>query len=263
MIENRVKKILREGGLAFGTYVGGIADPQIVEIIGHAGFDAAFIDLEHTSFDLRDVQLMVMAAERMGISPIVRPPGFDPAFLLRLLDMGVQGIQLPHINSAAEARAAVAAVRYAPAGERGMAAGTRASAYGKVPPKEHMEQSNREITLAIMIEELSALDEIDEIAATEGVDLVVVGPADMSRALGVAGQTDHPKLVETINRVAAAVKKSGVTRLALPMNNAVFPRNAAQLRELGVGYANCAPSPEVRLLRALQTQIDDARKLIA
>jgi len=79
MIENRVKKILREGGLAFGTYVGGIADPQIVEIIGHAGFDAAFIDLEHTSFDLRDVQLMVMAAERMGISPIVRPPGFDLA----------------------------------------------------------------------------------------------------------------------------------------------------------------------------------------
>ena len=90
MQTNRVKKIIREGGLALGTYVGGIADPQIVEIIGHAGFDAAFIDMEHTSFDLRDVQLMVMAAERVGISPIVRPPGFDPAFLLRLLDMGVK-----------------------------------------------------------------------------------------------------------------------------------------------------------------------------
>ena len=107
MVENRVKRILREGGLAFGAYVGGIADPQIVEIIGHAGFDAAFIDLEHTSFDLRDVQLMVMAAERMGIAPIVRTPGFDPAFILRLLDMGVQGLQLPHVNSAAEAREAV------------------------------------------------------------------------------------------------------------------------------------------------------------
>ena len=92
MIQNRVKRILREGGMALGTYVGGIADPQVVEIIGHAGFDAAFIDLEHTSFDLRDVQLMVMAAERMGIAPIVRTPGFDPAFILRLLDMGVQGL---------------------------------------------------------------------------------------------------------------------------------------------------------------------------
>jgi len=70
MQPNRVKRILRAGGLALGTYTGGIADPQIVEIIGHAGFDAAFIDLEHTSFDLRDVQLMVMAAERVGITPM-------------------------------------------------------------------------------------------------------------------------------------------------------------------------------------------------
>src|SRR5689334_17166549 len=139
MQANRVKRILREGGLALGTYVGGIADPQIVEIIGHAGYDAAFIDMEHTSFDLRDVQLMVMAAERVGITPIVRTPGFDPAFVLRLLDMGVQGIQLPHINSAAEARAAVRAVRYAPMGDRGMAGGSRATDYGKVPLARHME----------------------------------------------------------------------------------------------------------------------------
>ena len=98
MRENRVKRILREGGLALGTHVGGIPDPQIVEIIGLAGFDAAFIDMEHTSFDLHDVQAMVMAAERVGITPIVRTPGFDPAFILRLLDMGVQGIQVPHVG---------------------------------------------------------------------------------------------------------------------------------------------------------------------
>ena len=107
MKENRVKRILREGGLALGTHVGGIADPQIVELIGLAGFDAAFIDMEHTTFDLHDVQLAVMAAERVGITPIVRTPGFDPAFILRLLDMGVQGIQVPHVSDAATARAAV------------------------------------------------------------------------------------------------------------------------------------------------------------
>ena len=263
MQENRAKRIVREGGMALGTYVGGIADPQIVELIGHAGFDAAFIDLEHTSFDLRDVQLMVMAAERVGITPVVRTPGFDPAFILRLLDMGVQGIQLPHVNDAAAARAAVQAVRYAPLGERGMAAGTRAADFGKVPLAEHMAQSNREIMLAVMIEELSALDEIEEIAATPGIDLVVVGPADMSRALGVGGQTNHPKLVETIDRVAEIVRKSGVSRLALPMNNAVFPRDAAQLRKLGVAYANCAPTPEARLLRSLLAQTAEARQLMA
>jgi 4-hydroxy-2-oxoheptanedioate aldolase len=161
MQPNRVKKILREGGLALGTYVGGIAEPQIVEIIGHAGFDAAFIDLEHTSFDLRDVQLMVMAAERVGITPIVRTPGFDPAFILRLLDMGVQGIQVPHISDARAAREAVQAVRYAPLGDRGMAGASRASDYGVIPMREHLEQSNREITLAVMVEDLPALAEID------------------------------------------------------------------------------------------------------
>jgi hypothetical protein len=148
------------GQAGAGDVRGGIADPQIVEIIGHAGFDA-FIDMEHTSFDLRDVQLMVMAAERVGITPIVRTPGFDPAFVLRLLDMGVQGIQLPHVSSAAAAREAVRAVRCAPLGDRGMAGASRASDSGNVALKDHMEQSNREITLAVMIEDLPAVAQID------------------------------------------------------------------------------------------------------
>src|SRR5437667_6625102 len=157
MRPNRVKKILREGGLALGTYTGGIADPQIVEIIGLAGFDAAFIDMEHTSFDLRDVQLMVMAAERVGVTSIVRTPGFDPAFILRLLDMGVQGIQVPHVSDPATARAAVKAVRYPPQGDRGMAAGSRAAEFGRIPLVDHMAQSNREILLACMIEDMEAV----------------------------------------------------------------------------------------------------------
>jgi 4-hydroxy-2-oxoheptanedioate aldolase len=259
MQANRVKKILKDGGLALGTYTGGIADPQIVEIIGHAGFDAAFIDMEHTSFDLRDVQLMVMAAERVGITPIVRTPGFDPAFILRLLDMGVQGIQVPHISDARAAREAVKAVRYPPLGERGMAGASRASDFGKVPLREHIERSNREITLAVMIEDLPALAEIDAIASTEGIDIVAVGPSDMSRALGVSGTPDHPWLLEVVHRVADAVRKGGVARLALPMNHAALPRGAAQLREMGVGYSNCAPSPEVRMLKSMQAQVAEAR----
>ena len=127
---------------------------------------------------------------------------------------------------------------------------------------EHLEQSNREITLAVMVEDLPALAEIDAIAATEGVDIVAVGPSDMSRALGVSGTPDHPKLVDVVHRVAEAVQKGGVARLALPMNHAALPRNAAQLRELGVGYTNCAPSPEVRMLRSMQTQVAEARALL-
>ena len=261
MKENRVKRILADGGLAIGTHVGGIADPQIVEIIGLAGFDAAFIDMEHTSFDLRDIQLMVMAAERAGVTPIVRTPGFDPAFILRLLDMGVQGIQVPHVSTAETAREAVKAVRYPPQGERGMAAASRAADYGKTRLLDHMTASNKEITLACMIEDVEAIDNIDQIAATEGVDLLAVGPSDLSRSLGVSGQPDHPKLVAAIDRVREAVRKSNVgVRLALPLAHAAYPRNAAQLKELGAGYTNCAPTPEVRLLKSLQDQAAEARK---
>ena len=263
MQENRVKRIMRKGGLALGTYVGGIADPQIVELIGHAGFDAAFIDMEHTSFDLRDVQLMVMAAERVGITPIVRPPGFDPAFLLRLLDMGVQGIQVPHISGAEAARETVKAVRYPPLGERGMAAASRAADFGKIPLLDHMARSNREVLLACMIEDMAAVECIDELAAVEGVDLFAVGPSDLSRSLGVSGHPDHPRLVAAIERVRAAVAKGAGARLAIPLAHAAFPRNAAQLKELGVGYTNCAPTPEVRLLRSLQAQAAEARKQLA
>src|SRR3984957_6579020 len=213
MQENRVKRIMRDGGLALGTHVGGIPDPQIVELIGLAGFDAAFIDMEHTTFDLHDVQAMVMAAERVGVTPIVRTPGFDPAFILRLLDMGVQGVQVPHVSSAAVAREAVKAVRYPPQGERGMAAASRAAGYGKTRLLDHMAASNREITLACMIEDMEAVENIDAIAAVEGVDLLAVGPSDLSRSLGVSGQPDHPRLVAGVDRVREAVKKGGSARL--------------------------------------------------
>src|SRR6266446_6585961 len=259
MKANRVKRILAEGGLALGTHVGGIPDPQIVELIGLAGFDAAFIDMEHTSFDLHDVQLMVMAAERVGITPIVRTPGFDPAFILRLLDQGVQGIQVPHVSDPETAREAV---RYPPEGDRGMAAGSRAADFGKIPLLDHMAKSNREILLACMIEDMAAVERIDEIAAVEGVDLLAVGPSDLSRSLGVSGQPDHPRLVAAIDRVREAVKGGAGARLALPLNHAAFPRNAVQLRELGAGYTNCAPTPEARLLQSLRAQLAEARKLL-
>src|ERR1700758_3708610 len=252
MNENRVKRIMSEGGLALGTHVGGIADPQIVEIIGLAGFDAAFIDMEHTTYDLHDVQLAVMAAEGVGITPIVRTPGFDPAFILRLLDMGVQGIQVPHVSSAETTREAVQAVRYPPLGERGMAAGSRAADYGRIPLVEHMAQSNREILLACMIEDMAAVERIDEIAAVDGVDLLAVGPSDLSRSLGVAGTPDHPRLVAASDRGREAGAKSGGARLPFALDHAAFPRNAAQLKALGAGYTNCAPTPEARLLQSMR-----------
>src|ERR1700716_557837 len=223
---------MNEGGLALGTHTGGIADPQIVEIIGQAGFAAAFIDMEHTSFDLPTVQLMVMAAERVGITSIVRTPGFDPAFILRLLEMGVQGIQVPHVSEPQTAGEAVSAGRYPVQGARGMWAGSGAANFGKTPLLDHMAKSNREILLACKIEDMAAVERIDEIAAVEGVDLLAVGPSDLSRSLGGSGQPDPPRPIAATHRRGGPGKRGAGARLALPLNHAAFPRNAAQLKEL-------------------------------
>ena len=174
----------------------------------------------------------------------------------------MQGIQVPHVSDPETARAAVAAVRYPPEGDRGMAAGSRAADFGNVKLLDHMAQSNREILLACMIEDMAAVERIDEIASVPGVDLLAVGPSDLSRSLGVSGTPDHPRLVAAIDRVREAVKKGAGCRLALPLNHAAFPRNAAQLKELGAGYTNCAPTPETRLLRSMQEQAAAQRKLL-
>jgi len=169
---------------------------------------------------------------------------------------------VPHVSSAAVAREAVKAVRYPPEGERGMAAGSRPANFGKTPLLEHMAQSNEEVLLACMIEDMEAVEQIEEIAAVDGVDLLAVGPSDLSRSLGVSGHPDHPKLVAAIDRVRAAVRNGGSVRLAIPLNHGAFPRNAAQLKELGVGYTNCAPTPEARLLKSLSDQAAEQRKLL-
>ena len=143
-----------------------------------------------------------------------------------------------------------------------MAAGSRAAEFGNIPLVEHMAQSNREVLLACVTEDMAAVERIDEIAAVESVDRLAVGPSDLSRSLGVSGQSDHPRLVAAIDRVREAVKKGAGTRLALPLTmppSRAMPRN---FKELGAGYTNCAPTPEARLLKSLRDQAAEQRRLL-
>ncbi len=221
--------------------------------------------MEHTSFDCATCELDGMAAERAGITPIVRTPGFDPVLpSWSCSTLGVQGIQVPHVIDRRN-RARGGQGRALPAARRPRHGGRRAAprSLASIPNcVEHMAASNREILFACMIEDMAAVERIDEIAAVEGVDLLAVGPSDLSRSLGVSGQPDHPRLVAAIDRVREAVKKGSGVRLALPLNHAAFPRNAAQLKQLGAGYTNCAPTPEARLLKSLRDQAAEQRRLL-
>ena len=253
MRENRVKKLMREGKLALGTYVSFI-DPQIVEIIGLAGFDAAFIDMEHTAFDLPLIQQMIVAADLVGITPMVRVADTDPGFILRLLDMGAQGIIVPHVDDIEGAKKAVKAVRYAPLGERGGAGGTRAARFGTVSWADHVRTSNDEILLSVMTEDAKGIADVPEIAALDGIDLVALGPTDLSQTLGVTEPTD-PRLRAEVEKIAAQVKEAGNAKLQIPMNHPAFPLAAQEMLDLGVGYTHVAPPPPAILIREMRNAV--------
>ena len=260
MQENRVKKVMREGGVALVGYGGPFPGPEIVEIAAKAGYDGIRFDLEHDAFGLEDIKMKVIAAERHGITPIVRIPDCDPRYILRLLDLGIQGITIPGIKNAAEAKEAVDAVRYPPLGHRGMAGGSRAAEYGTLTTKQHLEQSNREIMLGLLIENLDAVENIEAIAATEGVDLIAIGPNDLAQALKVT-QPDDPKLVSTIKRIADAVAKNPNCYFSFSLGQKLFNRSFSELKAMGVRYMHCGPNADVRLLQSMSKQVQEIRAL--
>ena len=258
MRQNRVKKVMREGKLAFGAFVE-LADPQVVEIIGLAGFDAAFIDMEHSNFDLPLVGEMIRAADMAGVTSVVRIPGDNESVILRLLDMGAEGLVIPHVQGVEGAKRMVDAVRYAPLGKRGAAGGSRAARFGTVPWQEHTRQSNEEVLLSVMTEDAKGIDDIEKIAALDGIDLVAIGPMDFSEYMGIR-DPDDPRLKARVRELAGQIRKIGKAKLALPVNNPAIPFNPQELLELGVGYANVGPTPPVLLMRSLRQMAQDVHE---
>jgi 4-hydroxy-2-oxoheptanedioate aldolase len=257
MHKNRIKERIREGKLAVGTYVH-LADPAVVEIIGLAGYDAAFIDMEHAGFDLQTVQEMIRACELIGISSLVRVPDNNPKTILRVLDIGAQGIQVPHIGGKEDAMDMVRAVRYAPLGQRGMGGATRAARYGAIPASEHLMTSNSEILLAVMVEDKKALAEVEEIASIDGVDIIAIGPTDLAQALEIP-LNEYPRLMDTVEDVSVKLKKVDNAKLAFPLDLPAFPLNVDELKRLGVAYANCGPDDGGRLLNSYRQQMKEIK----
>jgi 2-keto-3-deoxy-L-rhamnonate aldolase RhmA len=258
MRQNRVKKVMKDGKLALGSYVS-FADPAVIEIIGLAGFDAAFIDMEHTSFGLNLVEQMIRAADLAEVTSVIRVPDNDAKLILRILEMGGQGIIVPHVDGVEGARKAVDAVRYAPMGQRGGAGSTRAAGYGSVPWREHVQTSNEEVMLSLMLEDEKGLDDAEQIAAMEGVDLVALGPTDLSETLGVTDPKD-PRLRQKVEEIAAIVRRVGKAKLSIPVNHAAMPLTPQDLMDLGAGYTHVGPSPVAAVLNALRESVKRVRE---
>jgi 4-hydroxy-2-oxoheptanedioate aldolase len=175
--------------------------------------------------------------------------------------MGVQGIQVRTSATRGPRAKAVKAVRYPRWATRGWRGRSRASDYGKIPLREHMERSNREITLAVMIEDLPALADIDAIASTEGIDIVAVGPVRHVPALGSERHAGSSQARRGRPPRGEAVRKGGVARLALPMGHAALPRNAAELRS-SAWLLQLRAVARGRMLKSMQAQVAEARGLL-
>jgi len=205
---NRTKEKLLAGEMVVGTHIS-LPSPAIAEICGLIGFDFIIIDMEHVLFNPETFVDIVRAAENSGVTPIFRPTKNDPDLMLPYLDAGAMGVWVPNVTSAREARQVVEAVKYGPLGNRGITS-ERPALYRTGPPVHQLlQEMNSKTLVSVSIESQTGIDNVEEICAVEGVDVVGMGPSDLAQTLGYPGRPDHPEVQRTIASLITRIRDSG------------------------------------------------------
>ena len=209
ILRNQVKEKLARDEVVASMTVRMVRSIEIARIARTAGFDTLYIDLEHAGFSLDTTGQICIAALEAGIAPFVRVPANTPEHISRVLDGGALGVIAPHVGSAEEARAVVAAAKFPPAGQRSFAGSLPHLHYRAVPTTEAYAALDAATMVIVQCETAQALERIDEIAAVEGVDLVLVGVNDLLADWGIPGRYDDPRVRDAYRRTIAACRKSG------------------------------------------------------
>ncbi len=207
MQPHQVKAKLKRGEAVFGSFVY-IPSPRLTELIALSGFDFVVIDQEHGPITIESAEPMVQACEVTGCTPIVRVPYLQSHAILQALDIGAMGIHVPNVSNSADAKKAVGYSKYAPAGNRGLAA-VRAARYGlREKLSEYCERANEEVLVAIHIEDLEAIQNLDDLLSVEGVDVYYLGPTDISNSMGQPGLLDT-KVQKVVDGAIEKIVKAG------------------------------------------------------
>jgi 2-keto-3-deoxy-L-rhamnonate aldolase RhmA len=190
-----------------------------VEIVGRAGFDFVILDMEHAPLELGEVESHIRAANLQGIAPLVRVPGPDHALIGRVLDLGAEGILLPHFGvDRAAAKAFAGDLRYAPAGQRPSCTGVRAAGYTIGSYADYVRHANADILGIGLVEDVEAVADLDAILAEARIDAVMPGPGDLSTSMGVPGQPTHPRVREAVAKIMASARRAGL-RVGMYLNS--------------------------------------------
>jgi len=206
----KIKQLLAQGRTVRMFGVGQIYSPKLIEIVGeHGEFDALWLDAEHAGLTYQEIEIATMAARSYGMDHFVRLPATDYASIMRVLEAGAGGVMVSMVRSPEEAEQAVRWSKFHPRGERGMNGGNRDGRYGLMPYAEYVAKANAETFVGIQIETAGAMEAVAEIAATPDVDLLFVGPADISQVLGIPGDFENPRCLDAIQRIAEACKSAG------------------------------------------------------
>lgn len=211
MRENSLKQKLEAGKAAFGVMIT-FPSPPVVEMLGYLGFDWVLLDNEHGSITVDNVEETVRAAELTGIAPIVRPVANRPEIIAPFLDRGAWGVQVPHVNTAAEARATVDAAKYYPQGHRGIFSRGRPAEYGLVgSTTDYVREANRNTLVCLMLEEVEAIHNLEELVTVDGVDVFFIGSGDLSQSMGYPGQQTHPQVQALMEQGVKIIRDAGRT----------------------------------------------------
>jgi 4-hydroxy-2-oxoheptanedioate aldolase len=215
--QNPFKRALKAGKPQIGLW-STLSSSYTVEAVAGAGFDWLLLDSEHSPVDIENLLTQLQAAAPYASHPIVRIPWNDMVNTKRVLDIGAQSLLVPYVQTAEEARSAVASTRYPPAGVRGVAGTTRATRFGRV--KEYAKRAHEEICVLVQVETQSALGSIEAICAVDGVDGVFINPADLHASMGHAGETANAKVKPLIDDAIRRIRKAGKAPGILTPNEA-------------------------------------------
>jgi 4-hydroxy-2-oxoheptanedioate aldolase len=209
ILRNNIKDKLARGEVVSSMMVRLVRGVEIARIAKTAGFDSFYIDMEHCSFSMDTIGQICMAAIETGVTPLVRVPATTPEYIGRVLDAGAMGIIAPHVRSAEQARAVVRAARFTPQGDRSANASLPQLQYRSFPVVQANAALNAATMVIVMMEALDALEHVEEIAAVDGVDMMLIGTNDLTAEWGIPGQYDDPRVAAAYERTIAACRTHG------------------------------------------------------